>query len=765
MDKKYKYCFKEKRLVEVGAHESVNETQEKVSIKEVHFDGNQGSVLTDLAAIYKESNDFFNNIPSKLCSLNLTQENYKASIDLIGDIVKQTKDICKKLVQKKCDSTENVCENIDSGCDHILSKLEQINTAAKLKNTIRKSHLFVAPVTKSIGFKWKNPTVDAATNIPDHGLTQSTFQYVPITETLKTLFADKDFTEQYVKYNLHEKHKCKSGVYEDFCCGSVYRSNKVFDDPLTLQLQIGIDDFEVCCPIKSKATKHKINATYFQVKNMPVEYRSKLNNIFLVAFCGSVNFKSDEYNYNHIAEIIVDEISQLETDGLAVGLNENIKGALINIACDNLGANSVFGFVESFVANYFCRHCECSKTECHTLVKENKKKRRTKAKYEAHVKRAESNQSKIDFTATKGVKRACGFNKLKYFHTIYNACVDVMHDVNEGVIAYTLHDLFNLLIKLKILSLGELQKRIRDFNYGSTFKTDKPSLINVDKHNLNQNAAQLYCLMVNMPFIFIDLKDKIAPYWKPIETLLQCMQIIYSPVITESDIKQLETHIQEHLKSVIEIFGRNLTPKHHFLLHYPECIRRMGPVIHLWTMRLESKHKVFTEIARRKMNFINLPKTLAFEHQERFCQTLVRSTPKIQPSVKSGIFARSMQFSKFEHIIKRDIATDINQLRVHKFAAYENIKYRESSLIIENSRIYEIVNILSNHSNVYFVCELFKVRSYENFCNSFVIEKEYGSTIALSFSSLKNKLVYDKIYSEDKYFVIVNKLALKNLIN
>lgn len=156
MDKKYKYCFKEKRLVEVGAHESVNETQEKVSIKEVNFDGNQGSVLTDLGAIYKESNDFFNNIPSKLCSLNLTQENYKASIDLIGDIVKQTKDVCKKLVQKKCNSTENVCENIDSGCDHILSKLEQINTAAKLKNTIRKSHLFVEPVTKSIGFKWKN---------------------------------------------------------------------------------------------------------------------------------------------------------------------------------------------------------------------------------------------------------------------------------------------------------------------------------------------------------------------------------------------------------------------------------------------------------------------------------------------------------------------------------------------------------------------------------------------------------------------------------
>lgn len=63
-----------------------------------------------------------------------------------------------------------------------------------------------------------------------------------------------------------------SGVYEDFCCGSVYRSKEIFEDPLAIQLQLGTDDFEVCCPVKSHATIHKINATYIQIKTCPLNF-------------------------------------------------------------------------------------------------------------------------------------------------------------------------------------------------------------------------------------------------------------------------------------------------------------------------------------------------------------------------------------------------------------------------------------------------------------------------------------------------------------
>ena len=202
-----------------------------------------------------------------------------------------------------------------------------------------------------------------------------------------------------------------------------------------------------------------------------------------------------------------------------------------------------------------------------------------------------------------------------------------------------------------------------------------------------------------MPFIFADIKEKIKPYWEPIQTLLKCMQIIFSTTTAESDIKSLEKCIQLHLKTVIEVFGRTLAPKHHFLVHYPTCIRRQGPPIHLWTMRMEAKHKVLTEIARRKMNFINLTKTLA--HQEIMCKP-IKNKPRIKPSENSGDFLKSIQFQKYESFVRRDISADFDTISVHKFAKHDSIDYRESSLLVENGRIYEIVNILSINSNVFF---------------------------------------------------------------
>lgn len=104
--------------------------------------------------------------------------------------------------------------------------------------------------------------------------------------------------------------------------------------------------------------------------------------------------KPSDKTYNHIAKRIVKEIRTLETQGISIGDNIIINGSLINVACDNLGANAVFGFTECFVANYFCRYCECDKSECQMLTKENKRKMRIKTNYDKHVKLAQQESKK-----------------------------------------------------------------------------------------------------------------------------------------------------------------------------------------------------------------------------------------------------------------------------------------------------------------------------------------------------------------------------------
>ena len=49
---------------------------------------------------------------------------------------------------------------------------------------------------------------------------------------------------------------------------------------------------------------------------------------------------------------------------------------------------------------------------------------------------------------------------------------------------------------------------------------------------------------------------------------------------------------------------------------------RCGPVCHFWSMRFESKHSYFKDVARRVKCFKNIPKTLATRHQQLMCYYL-----------------------------------------------------------------------------------------------------------------------------------------------
>lgn len=247
---------------------------------------------------------------------------------------------------------------------------------------------------------------------------------------------------------------------------------------------------------------------------------------------------------------------------------------------------------------------------------ENPEKIRQKESYLSTIEVITENE--IDLKSTKGIKKYCVFNDLQNFHIFDNFSVDIMHDVNEGVIPFFMNKLL-FMIKNKISTLADIQAKVRDFNYGILNKKYKPSKINLEKHNLGQNAKQIYCIMIFLPFILINYRPKLLNIWNAMEKLLQIMQIIYSTCIRKTDIERLKDCIEEHLTFLVNKLNVNLIPKHHIMLHYPSVIHKMGPLIHMWMMRMESKHKVFTDMVKITNNFVNITKTLAHCHQQRLC--------------------------------------------------------------------------------------------------------------------------------------------------
>lgn len=98
----------------------------------------------------------------------------------------------------------------------------------------------------------------------------------------------------------------------------------------------------------------------------------------------------------------------------------------------------------------------------------------------------------------------------------------------------------------------------------------------------------------------------------------------------------------------------------HYMIHYPSCIEKFGPLSHLWAMRFEAKHQYFKDIARKVRNRKNLSHTLAVRHQFLQCFAFIGSEDKSIPStthcrrvlsdhlpeaVKEFIFVNNLEFT------------------------------------------------------------------------------------------------------------------------
>lgn len=135
----------------------------------------------------------------------------------------------------------------------------------------------------------------------------------------------------------------------------------------------------------------------------------------------------------------------------------------IHISFDNLGGNCSLGLVESFQSFFYCRICELPKVKCKTHTKEDPKTLRTKKNYAERLAVVESSD-KVNYSTTRGVKRYCALNKLKYFHMVENISVDILHDLNEGVIPFLMYQLFKRCIFLGIFTEKKLVDAIRFYS-------------------------------------------------------------------------------------------------------------------------------------------------------------------------------------------------------------------------------------------------------------------------------------------------------------
>ena len=83
--------------------------------------------------------------------------------------------------------------------------------------------------------------------------------------------------------------------------------------------------------------------------------------------------------------------------------------------------------------------------------------------------------------STTGIKEKCIFNDISNFHVSENDSVDIMHDLSEGIAAYVIGKVLQVLLSDKQLTLNEqltldiINNRIETFSCQDFEKPNKPT--------------------------------------------------------------------------------------------------------------------------------------------------------------------------------------------------------------------------------------------------------------------------------------------------
>lgn len=672
-----------------------------------------------------------------------------------------------KQINETCSFSENPTESLELSADIARQHLSKFKSNFKRNKYFSSLEGFVLPTEKAIGTRWELKKVKIASRtvrIPR--LIQCVMQYVSIIQTLRSLFLNKEFADMYLKYNQIDRSNTigRDGT-KSFTCfnsGSVFAKSDFFTlNPNCLQIQIGVDDFEICNPLQSKANHHKICAVYFSIHNVPPQFQSKLNNIYLVCLCNTDDLKSKQTDPNNIWQLIVDEISELEDKGIDYG-EINIKGTLIHTIFDNLGANVGLGFSGSFSSTKYCRFCLCTKTECQHITRESECILRNIQNYEESLETiADSEQ--VNYNDSNGVKFYCVLSDLKYFHIVQNASVDAMHDINEGCIPKFLCEFFKSCFKMKIFSSDEIENLVKYYDYGSLSTADIPSRIDFDKRSLGQNASQSLCLFRHLPFILHKWKDhpKLKETWACYQALLFICEIAYSYEITELDVKKLEVAINLHFDLFQKIFKIHLSPKHHFLLHYPNIIRAIGPLVFYNMMRFDSKHRVFKIIRSVTNNFKAINKTLAHVHQKQ----MYLSGFSNKDDIEWGLLKSFEKESLIDSELLNEFIDVLMPVYETKYLLLNHYKYMPAIMIIHDGFFHEIIHIICICDEFYFVCKRYLMMEFDPFYNSFHVEKEESSKLTLiKFKDLLHFKSYElKSVNTNSYIISSNRDMYKHI--
>lgn len=525
-------------------------------------------------------------------------------------------------------------------------------------------------------------------------------------EMLKKFFNLPNVTRDVVMYVDKLNNNC-DGTVSNIIQSKLWKWHLSLRDDLPSILHLPVflyfDDFEPLNALGSHSGAYKIGAAYMGLPFLPDDIVSKLKYILPVALFFSEDRKT--FGNKKIFAPIIEELNYLYSDGIDVHPNfEKIKFKTILILGDNLGLNSILGFVESYSANFYCRFCKNVKHLMQRQVKEDIPLLRNEFNYDRDVATA-------NFSLT-GIKEECAFHSLLGFHVTKNFSVDLLHDLLEGGLQFDLCNIISSCIKKGYFTLVELNSLIRIHNYGPCTKNKSIDDITVemlDNEKVKCSGAEMETLFLNFATIIGHKVPHDADEWNVYIKMREIYSLLNAKVSVPGVSQLLHNLISEHHELYLICFPeKHIKPKHHNWVHYPRINDIIGPFCRINSLRFEAFHKKFKNVSRISPCRINLLTTFARKIEYQFADLLLNfNTISCKPN-----FGPKEYISYSALANKYGFSMQLKSIFVTSWIESGGVTVKKNCVIQtgtdrDDSPIFGLVNdiIIIDESEVFFGCQ------------------------------------------------------------
>ena len=446
---------------------------------------------------------------------------------------------------------------------------------------------------------------------------KETYHYVPVLSTVKHYLEHEDVWRVVCENSVKLSNDC---LLTDYTDGEAFLTHQYFSgNPNAIRIHGYVDEFEVCNPLGSSRLKHKLTGLYYFIGNVGPQNTSSLRSIHLAVLARSAFVK--KYGLVKILDRFLADIQSFELNGISVEMNNtqiNVYGSVATMSADNLASHQLGGFRMSFSSGRVCRFCMVSYDDLCKFVSESDDQfpplRTTKVQVE-HVNSVMTDSS---LQSVYGVTGPSMLSALSAFDPTLCLPPNCMHDILEGVVP--LCTVLQKLIESDVLSVESINERLSRFKFMKGDRENVPPLLpgNFPRRTLLGTASQMSVLLRTLPFLIAELVDECNEYWELYLLLRQICDIVFAPVVDLSWLTVLQHFVLEHHQLLLQ-YNARLSPKCHFLIHYPRLIAVFGPLRHLWCMRFEAYHSYLKSLANAIGNFKNISKTLSERNQMKKC--------------------------------------------------------------------------------------------------------------------------------------------------